>query len=154
MKPQPSVLQAWMGSEALNGRNARRATIREPPAKCEGSPAAGWALLCNPHHFVWTFVRQQPQQHSRPLVQGTQWKSNNIRFRGKESTLTMMLTAVICTICYQQNRNDPQLSQSANWDVNVIVLTIPCPSSTSTVFFWVSWETKMRPCGKVTSMPL
>lgn len=26
----------------------------EPLAKCEGSPATGWALLCNPNYFVQT----------------------------------------------------------------------------------------------------
>lgn len=31
-----------------------RATIREPLAKCEGSPATSWALLCNLNYFVRT----------------------------------------------------------------------------------------------------
>lgn len=55
-------------------QKCRRTTIREPLAKCEGSPATSWALLCNPSYFVWT-----SQPAATAALQGHWFQAHNER---------------------------------------------------------------------------
>lgn len=115
-----------------------RTTIREPQAKCECSPAAAWAPLCNASCF------QPASQPEATAVLSIKLKRKYVD--------TIQACFCLLSFVFSGGGKEIRPSRLVSWcfQQNSQFMFY---FSLSSVFFWTSWGMKTLLCGRVTSTP-